>query len=506
MNLVEMLDRNARKFSTKEAVRAQGQGVTFSQLKESAERAAAVFQSQGIGPRAVVAIMSQNTPDFVQAFFGAQKAGAAVVPVNHKLAAPEVHYILEHSKAQMFLFDGSLFPIADALALSIPAVSLDTAVPGKPSFADLLTKAPPFKPVSVQDDATAEILYTSGTTGKPKGCVLTHRSILMAAITGALALKMDENDRLLMAMPIWHSSPLNNWFLGAFYVGATTVLLREYHPLHFLQTVQDERCTVYFGAPVSYLLPLQMIPNFDDFDLASMRAWIYGGGPIAPETVRVLQKRYKSDRFYQVYGMTEAGPTGTMLPPEAHAHKAGSIGNKSLPGTDLVVMKSLTDPAGPGETGEIWLKADSMMQGYLNDPEATEKAFHDGWYRTGDMVRIDADGYLFIVDRLKDMIITGGENVYSKEVEDALAEHPHVAQAAVIGTPHPDWGETVTAVIVPAPGSQPTSEELTAFLQSRLAKYKIPRIYHFVSALPHTPTGKVMKYRLREMFEKSEEA
>lgn len=500
MNLVELLDRNARKFSTKEAVRAQGRAFTFAQIKDTAERAAAVFQTHGIGPGSVVAVMSQNTPDFVAAFFGAQKAGAAVVPVNHKLAASEVHYILQHCKARMFLFDGSLSPIADALSLSIPTVTLDTAVPGRPFFSDLLASAPPFKPVSVQDDGTAEILYTSGTTGKPKGCVLPHRSVLMAAITGALALKMDENDRLLMAMPIWHSSPLNNWFLGAFYVGATTVLLREYHPLHFLQAVQDERCTVYFGAPVSYLLPLQMIPNFDNFDLSSMRAWIYGGGPIAPETVRVLQKRYKSDRFYQVYGMTEAGPTGTMLPPEAHTHKAGSIGNKSLPGTDLVVMKSENEPAGPGETGEIWLKADSMMQGYLDDPEATRKAFHNGWYRTGDMARVDSNGYLFIVDRLKDMIITGGENVYSKEVEDALAEHPHVAQAAVIGTPHPDWGETVTAVIVPAPGSRPSPEELAAFLQSRLAKYKIPRIYHFVDALPHTPTGKVMKYRLRQMF------
>lgn len=500
MNLVEMLDRNARKFAGKAALRAQGQGVTFSELKEKAERVAAVFQAQGIGPGDTVALMSQNTPDFVFAFFGAQKAGAAVVPVNHKLAPPEVDYILKHSSARMFLYDGSLASVADALSLSIPAVSMDSAVPGRPFLGDVLTTASPFKPVSLQDDATAEILYTSGTTGKPKGCVLTHRSVVMAAITGALAMKMDENDRLLMAMPIWHSSPLNNWFLGAFYVGATTILLREYHPLHFLQTVQQERCTVYFGAPVSYLLPLQMIPNFDDFDLSSMRAWIYGGGPIAPETVRMLQKRYKSDRFYQVYGMTEAGPTGTMLPPEAHAHKAGSIGNKSLPGTDLVVMKLETEQAGPGETGEIWLKADSMMRGYLNDPEATQKAFSNGWYRTGDVARIDEDGYLFIVDRLKDMIITGGENVYSKEVEDALAEHPHVAQAAVIGTAHPDWGETVTAVIVPAAGAQPTAEDLTAFLQTRLAKYKIPRIYHFVDALPHTPTGKVMKYRLREMF------
>lgn len=506
MNVVEMLDRNARKFSGKEAVRAADRSVTYAELKDKSERAAAVFRAQGLRPGDVAAIMSQNTVDFVYAFFGAQKAGAAVVPVNHKLTPPEVRYILEHSQARIFLFDGSLAPIADALSLSIPVMALDSPPEGWPFFGDALAEAPPFEPVPIQDDAPAEILYTSGTTGKPKGCVLTHRSVLMAAITGALAIKMDENDRLLMAMPIWHSSPLNNWFLGASYVGATTVLLREYHPLHFLQAVQNERCTVYFGAPVSYLLPLQMVPNFDDFDLSSMRAWIYGGGPIAPETVRILRTRYKSDRFYQVYGMTETGPTGTMLPPEAHATKAGSIGNKGLPGTDLVVMKSVSEPARPGETGEIWLKADSMMQGYLNDPDATQQAFCNGWYRTGDMARIDEDGYLYIVDRLKDMIITGGENVYSKEVEDALAEHPHVAQVAVIGTPHSDWGETVTAIVVPSPGSQVTPEELTAFLQTRLAKYKIPRMFHFADALPHTPTGKVMKYKLREMFSASEGA
>jgi feruloyl-CoA synthase len=500
MNLVEMVDRNARKFGSKDAIRYQGRGVSFRELKDRAERAAGVLQARGIEPGDVVAVMSQNTPDFVTTFFGAQKAGAAVVPVNHKLAAPEVRYILEHSGAKIFLFDGSLAQTASALNLPIPQIALDSPAPDRPLLAELLESAPAFQPVAVSDDATAEILYTSGTTGKPKGCVLTHRSVIMAAITGALAVKMDEYDRLLMAMPIWHSSPLNNWFLGACYVGATTVLLREYHPLHFLQAVQDERCTLYFGAPISYLLALQMIPNFDDFDLSSMRAWIYGGGPIAPETVRMLQARYKSDRFYQVYGMTEAGPTGTVLPPRAHATKAGSIGNKGLPGADLIVMKSETEEAGPGETGEIWLKADSMMQGYLDDPEATRQVFCDGWYRTGDMARIDEDGYLYIVDRLKDMIVTGGENVYSKEVEDALVEHPHVAQVAVIGTPHPDWGETVTAIVVPAPGAEPSPEGLSRFLQDRLARYKIPRIYHFVDALPHTPTGKVMKYKLREMF------
>jgi feruloyl-CoA synthase len=313
-------------------------------------------------------------------------------------------------------------------------------------------------------------------------------------------LKMEERDRLLMAMPLWHSSPLNNWFMGAQYVGATTVLVREYHPLHFLQAVQDEKCTVYFGAPISYLLPLQAVPTFDRFDLGSMRAWIYGGGPIGADTARLLAQRYRSDRFYQVYGMTEAGPTGTILLPAEQVAKAGSIGRTALPGADLAVMKSEHEEAGPGETGEIWLRADSMMKGYFKDPEASARAFTRGWYRTGDVVRVDADGYLFIVDRTKDMISVGGENVYSKAVEDVLTSHPGVAQAAVVGRPHPEWGETVVAFVVPAKGAEVGEEDLRIFLADKLAGYEVPREFRFVESLPITPTGKVMKFKLREQL------
>jgi hypothetical protein len=234
----------------------------------------------------------------------------------------------------------------------------------------------------------------------------------------------------------------------------------------------------------------------DLFDLY----WIYGGGPIAPETVKKLVKAYRSDRFYQVYGMTETGPTGTVLLPEDHMEHAGSIGRKALPGAEMKVMKDQTTQAGPGETGEIWLRADSMMKEYLNRPKATQEAFHEGWYKTGDMARIDEHGFLFIVDRIKDMIVTGGENVYSKEVEDRIMEHPDVAEAAVIGVPHTDWGETVHAVVVPAKGAEPVEKDLLAFLSDRLAKFKIPRKIHFTDQLPHTPSGKIMKFKIREDF------
>lgn len=498
MNLVDLLERNAHKFADRDCLRTGGTGISYAQVASSAARAAGVLQSWGVAKGERVAVMSLNTPSYVYAFFGAQLAGAAVVPINHKLTAPEVDYILEHSEAKVFLFDGALAPVAGALNFGGVKASLDSACDGFEHFDALLDGAPAASPVAVDDDDLAEILYTSGTTGKPKGCLHTQKTVVMAGITGVLAVKMDQSDRLLMAMPIWHSSPLNNWFMGAFYVGAATVLSREYHPLEFLKAVQDEKCTVYFGAPISYLAPLQMIPNFAEFDLSSMRCWIYGGGPISADVAKKLIAAYKSETFYQVYGMTESGPSGTTLFPGEQIEHAGSIGRSALPGADIKVMTGEDKEAGPGETGEIWLKADSMMKGYYKDQAATDAAFADGWYKTGDVARVDDSGYLFIVDRTKDMIITGGENVYSKEVEDALAAHPEVMEAAVIGRPHPEWGETVVAIVVPAAGAQLTEDALKEHLAGRLAKYKIPREFKIVETLPHTPSGKVMKYKLRE--------
>ncbi len=498
MNLNRLVDMNATKFPEREALRYEGRSTTFSEIKKGAERVAGLLQSRGIEKGDKVAIMSRNNPSFVLTFYGALKAGGVAVPINHKLTAAEVTYILEHSGAKVLFFDSGLADVAKKIVLSVDKIAIEGAVERLPDLDGLLRQAHPFRPVPVDDDDPAELLYTSGTTGKPKGCVHTHKSVVAAGITGALVLKLDQRDRMLMAMPIWHSSPLNNWFMGTQYVGGTTVLVREYHPLTFLETIRDEKCTAYFGAPISYILPLRMIPTFDDFDLSSMRCWVYGGGPMAADTARMVMAKYKADTFYQVYGMTEAGPTGTTLMPYEQVSKAGSIGATALPGTELRLMKLDGGEARPGEVGEIWLRSDSMMQGYFKDEPATRAVFDEDWYRTGDMARIDDDSYLFIVDRMKDMIVTGGENVYSKEVEDAVAAHPGVMETAVVGIPNPEWGETVAAYIVLDKDAEVTEADLKAFLADRLAKYKIPRSYTFVESLPHTPSGKVMKYQLRE--------
>lgn len=496
MNLLDLLRANARKFPDRDAVRAGGTALSFAELRRQAEDQAGVLQSWGIGKGDRVAIMSHNTPAFVTAFWAALTAGGVVVPVNHKLAAAEASWIAAHAGAKLFLFDAALHEVAAALTHDCRRASLDGPADG----VDRLDgAAAPFTPVEVGRDDLAELLYTSGTTGHPKGCMHTHGNVIQAASTLALLTRMTRDDRILMAMPIWHSFPLNNLFMGAQYLGATTVLLREYHPLHFLQAIAAERCTITFGAPVALTLPLRTVPNFDEFDLSSMRCWMYGGGPIDSGTARLLRERYRSDGFYQAYGMTETGPTGTVLFPDEQVAKAGSIGRTALPGCDLRVVTAEGHDAKPGESGEIWLRAFSTMTGYYNDPEATAAAFTDGWYRSGDIARVDADGYLFIVDRLKDMIVSGGENIYSKEVEDALAGAPGVAEAAVIGIPHPEWGETVAAIIVPT-DAPPTEDALRAHLAERLGAYKIPRLWHFVDALPRTPTGKLMKYKLRAAY------
>ncbi len=422
------------------------------------------------------------------------------VPINHKLAPAETAYILAHSESRLLLVDHDVYREDANRDTALPVFSLTRSdAPADPPAAPPATgvdDAP--EPVACTDTDLAELLYTSGTTGKPKACMHSHANVLLAGIASSLVYGLSPDDRMLLAMPVWHSFPLNNQLVASHYLGAAVVLLPEYHPQRFLETIAAKRCTLFFGPPVAYSMPLQKVPDFDTYDLSSVRAWLYGGGPIDETMARTLMRRYRSDRFYQVFGMTETGPTGTALRPDEQIAKAGSIGRWPVSGCDLAVMKDDAREAGPGEVGEIWMRCQSIMQGYYRDPESTADAFHGEWYRTGDLARVDEDGYLFIVDRLRDMIITGGENVYSREVENVLAELPGIQEAAVIGRPDPEWGQTVVAYAVPAGTEPPDAETLRRQCEPLLARYKIPREIRFVDALPRTPTGKVMKYKLRD--------
>lgn len=502
MDLSTLLRCTTRSFPDHELLRYQGQCLRYPEFLRLSRQAARVLAQHGVGAGDRVALICRNTPGFLLAAYGAWQLGAVVVPVNHKLQAPEVDYILQHARVRLCIVDGTLAPLVAQLHTPVTALWTDTPAEGLASFDALIEAAPPLPDGPPPGaDSPAQLLYTSGTTGKPKGCLHSHRNVVMQALACCTSLSIGHDTRMLVAMPIWHASPLNNWTLATLAAGGTVVLLREYQPRAFLEIIEAERTTMTFAAPVALLAPLHSVPDFQRFDLSSMKLWIYGGGPLGREMAEKLIAAYGSERFVQVYGMTETGPLGTALYPQDALRKAGSIGRASTVTVQLRVVDPQDRPLdGPG-VGEIQLRSEAMMQGYLDDPEATARAFtDDGWYRSGDLARVDEEGFMFIVDRAKDMIITGGENVYSKEVEDALAPHPAVQDAAVIGRPHPEWGETVIAFVVLRPGQSADAQALAGHLAPRLARYKIPREFHFCEALPRTPTGKIMKHQLRQQL------
>ncbi|MFI5718669.1 class I adenylate-forming enzyme family protein [Nocardia sp. NPDC051750] len=504
MDLTTMLESSARRYPGKVAIAYGAEEITYAELLSASKRAANLLRARGVEPGDRVAVMTYNSPGFAVAAFGAWRAGAALVPVNHKLTVPEVEYTLGHCGARVGVVSADLRATAEAGAPQVDWLSTELGehTGAHDDFDGLVAGADEWPGPPVAESEIAQVLYTSGTTSAPKGCLHTHRSITTVASYIATTLGLDRDERVLIAMPIWHAAPLNVWFVTTLFLGGTVVLMREYHPLAVLKIIEEQRITAFFGAPIAYLAPLQATKaagaEMSDFDLSSVRRWTYGGAPVGAEVARQLQQAYRSENFYQVYGMSEMGPAGTALYPDEQLTKAGSIGRCGMPGVDLRVVRPDGADAGPGETGEIWLAGDTRMSGYLNNDEATAEVFDGRWYRSGDVARLDEDGYIYIVDRTKDVIITGGENVYSQEVEEAIRPRADVRDVAVIGRPHPEWGETVVAVVAPAEGAELDVVELRAYLSDKLARYKIPRELVLVDELPRNPSGKLTKHVLRK--------
>src|ERR1035437_7062823 len=334
----DIISNNARNLGQREALVAGTRRLSFMEFDREVTRAAGALQSIGVEKGDRVAIMGRNTLSWVLSAMGALRAGAILVPINHKLMPPEVQFIVQHCQAKVLVFEATLAKVIKETHTPALKLVMDTKADiggdadGFPQLESLLAQQLRYSPVSLTSDDQAEILYTSGTTGKPKGCMHSHESILLSGIATNLLYHLGQTDKTLIAMPVWHCFPLNNLLLGSFYVGATVVLMPEYHPLEFLKVIQAERCTMFFGAPIAFTMPLKAVPQFDEFDLSSVRIWLYGGGPIDPETVRVLVKRYRTDQFFQLFGMTETGPTGLALYPYEQESKAGSIGRQAVSG------------------------------------------------------------------------------------------------------------------------------------------------------------------------------
>ncbi|KXG09802.1 Long-chain-fatty-acid--CoA ligase [Anoxybacillus sp. P3H1B] len=501
MNISELLARNARKFPEKIAIIDGDAVLSYRQVDETVNRLASSLQRLGLKREDKVVLYMPNTKEFVYAYFAVLRLGAIAVPVNARLTAEEVRYIVEHSEAKAVIAHDWIYEALAPLAGDFDLLWIKTgeAKDGWRSLAQLIHDGSANSiACPLQEDDEATILYTSGTTGRPKGVLFTYRNILSVAVMMALETKMDKDSRLLHMMPLSHSAPLHLFFIGGMYVGATHILSPSFSPEALFQLVEQHRITHFFGAPVAYLLAAKH-PLLHQHDLSSVQYWTYGGAPLSAEEVRLVAKQFRTDRLMCLYGLTEAGPNGTYLSPEEHAHKAGSVGKFAALNCEVKIVDEQGREVPAGEIGEIVLAGEGTMKRYYKDEEKTGETLKNGWLYTGDLARRDEDGYIWIVDRKKDMIISGGVNVYPKEVEDVLRTHPDIIDVAVVGVPHPEWGETVKAFIVGAKPIDSLADRCKRFLSEKLADYKIPRLYEQIDELPRNATGKILKQVLRGM-------
>lgn len=502
VNISELLARNGRKYPEQTAVIEEHQQLTYAQLDTQVNQLAHSLKNHGINEGDKVLLFMPNTSNFLLTYFAVLRLGGIIVPVSARLTPTELEYIINHSEAKALVTEHILYnscaPIQDKFRLLW--VKTGPEVDGWYSFENLLASGEK-EPIVCQlkEDDIATMLYTSGTTGNPKGVLFSYRNILTVATMICIEMEMKKESRILHMMPLSHSAPLHLFLISGTYVGATHLLTPAFTPELLLNVVESWKPTHFFGAPVAYLLTAKN-PYIEKRDLSSMTHWVYGGAPLDQKEVQFLRQAFKTDQLYCVYGLTEAGPNGTLLRPEEHRGKEGSIGQRAALNCELKLVNDDGDEVGPNKPGEIILSGEGNMIGYYKDDEKTEEALKNGWLYTGDMAKMDDDGFIWVIDRKKDMIISGGINVFPKEVEAVLNQHPSISESAVVGVPHEDWGETVVAYVVVKEVIDDIERDCKQFLSNKLADYKIPRKIEVIDQLPRNPTGKILKHQLKTVI------
>ncbi|WP_037673788.1 long-chain fatty acid--CoA ligase [Streptomyces globisporus] len=504
--------RRARKTPDRIAVVHDDRAWTYRELHGRVLRLAHALRAWGVGHGDRVAYLGPNHPAFLETLFAAGTLGAVFVPLNTRLAAPELAYNLTDSGSTVLVHAPEQAETARAAAAEA-GVRHRIAVSGPDEggafgYEELLTGAgagaeagagagtgPLDEAVAPEDPCM--IMYTSGTTGRPKGAVLSHANITWNSVNVLVDTDLAGDEVTLVAAPLFHTAGLNMTCLPTLLKGGRVVLLGAFDAERVLELIEDLRVTYMFGVPAMYDA-MAARPRWETTDLSSLRTLNCGGAPVPARTITAYLDRGLA--FSQGYGMTEASPGVLYLDREQTSAKAGSAGVPHF-FTDTRVVLPDGSEAGPGERGEILVQGPHVMTGYWNRPEDTEAAFAEGrWLRTGDVARTDDDGYAYIVDRVKDMFVSGGENVYPAEVEDVLLTHPAVAECAVIGVPDPVWGEVGRAVVVLGPDARAGEDDILGHLRGRLAKYKIPKSLVVTEALPRTASGKVVKAAVRDAY------
>lgn len=505
MHLGGLVARNKHTVPNKEGIIYGDKRYTWSEVDDRVNTVAHALIEAGIKPGEKVAMWMFNSDLFVIAFYGIVKTGAVAVPVNFRLTPPEAEYIFNDCDAVSLIFDDAFEPAIEEMKGRLGGINhYISAGPGRfatfDAMEEIMSSGNTSDPgIEVDEYSESEIIYTSGTTGRPKGAVLTHHNQVALTTTVCTLYAPNPDDRILHVAPLFHSAELNLYLNPGTYMGCTHVIMKDFVPNLVLETIQKEKVTQFFGAPIMYMM-LMNVPNFDEYDLSSVRFYGYGAAPMAAESVKQMIAKFKTTNFFCLCGLTEGGPGGVALYPKDQIRKAGAGGKYIVNMETKLVDEDGNTVTEPGVVGELVIKGETTMKEYYKNPEATADTIRNGWVHSGDLGVMDEEGYITLVDRKKDMIITGGENVYSKEVEDAMFENPKISTCVAIGIPHPTWGETVMAVVTLRPEQELTLEDLREFLKTRLADYKIPRIMEIMEALPVNVSGKVLKYQLREQF------
>ncbi|OZI24715.1 AMP-binding protein [Bordetella genomosp. 7] len=474
----------------------RGQRISYAELNLRAGRAAALLAEQGIQPGQVVALLMKNSAAFLELSLAISRAGAVLLPINYRLGKDEVDYILDNSGARRLFADAEL---RASVPERCPVTWLDDAAQADssrlPGAAGL--PPPPAAPAATPD-TLYRLMYTSGTTDRPKGVMHSYANMAWKCLDHITTLGLSRDDRLLVVGPLYHVGAYDLPGVALWMTGGALVLEREFDAARALALIDSERITGAWMAPVM-LNRCLALPERQQYDLSSLR-WLIGGGERTPEErIREFTQLFTHARYIDAYGLTETCSGDTMMEPGRELEKIGSTG-RALPHVALGIFDDEGRPLPPGQPGEICLSGPKVCLGYWNDPAKTAASFFGAWFRTGDVGYVDEEGFLYLTDRKKDMIISGGENIASSEVERVLYELPEVEEAAVIGLPDPTWGECVTAAVVLRSGATLTLDALRTHCSARLGGFKTPKKLVLCDSLPRNPSGKVLKRELRRML------
>ena len=502
--LADLLHRSAKRFPNKTAIICGDTVLSYAAFDALCDRLAAGLAARGVAKGARVAILARNSHGFAALRFALARLGAVLVPINFMLKAEEAAFILRHAGAQMLATDSGLAEVGRAAAaldtgvrefVWLPSEEKTAPVPGMIAFDELVANTAEPPPVELSGGDLVQIVYTSGTESLPKGAMLTHDAVIWQYVSCVADANISSGDLTLHALPLYHCAQLDVFLGPAIYVGGTSVITAKPTPENLLPLIERHRVTSFFAPPTVWISLLRS-PLFATTDLSSLNKGYYGASIMPVEVMREMAQRMPNVRLWNLYGQTEIAPLATMLGPEDQLRKPGSCGRAVLNVETRVVDERMRDVA-PGEVGEIVHRSPHLMLGYFHDDERTKAAFEGGWFHSGDLATIDAEGYITVVDRKKDMVKTGAENVASREVEEMIYRLPQVSEVAVVGVPHPRWVEAVVAVIVVKAGQSLSKDAVYAHCAQHLAAFKVPKDIVFAEALPKNPSGKLLKRELR---------